>query len=305
MRLVDIGSTFVLEKVGTQEREYYVLIEPIVEYKPIFSGGSFRDRIAHRRVVHINVVDIDSKFERVSKDSDFGKHVYGASLGSLIYWKDETGKNVPYRIVEIDNEKIVSSVKPVKKVEPKKEIQTPEPKKVINKSSEEKRIKVSEKEKREYATALEIVREQVKNNQGLIVLWRPQWTHDFCFVVESFEWDKNELFFVGTCFVEGKVHQRNRRFLARHEFKLYDGVYLSKIQFTYKYLPITIERKDFIELDEKYIKIKDELNNLIIEEIGEDTFEGYKYLYLGMKKKILKEKYGIDWKTPKELNPNL
>ena len=63
------------------------------------------------------------------------------------------------------------------------------------------------------------------------------------------------------------------------------------------------------ELWEQYCKIQDEVNKRAEEMARQDL--GDKYGLLGTchyvwhyKKKILKEEYNIDWKSPAELNPN-
>ena len=43
----------------------------------------------------------------------------------------------------------------------------------------------------------------------------------------------------------------------------------------------------------------------IIAEIGEGGYLGYCHSYWAAKKRILKEEYGIDWKSPSELNPGV
>ena len=39
------------------------------------------------------------------------------------------------------------------------------------------------------------------------------------------------------------------------------------------------------------------------EQIGEGGYLGYCHQFWGRKKEILREEYGIDWKTPAEMNP--
>jgi hypothetical protein len=36
----------------------------------------------------------------------------------------------------------------------------------------------------------------------------------------------------------------------------------------------------------------------------ERAYKGYYPIFWPIKKRILKDKYGIDWQTPRELNPN-
>lgn len=60
---------------------------------------------------------------------------------------------------------------------------------------------------------------------------------------------------------------------------------------------------DPIEDTPEYKAIKDELEEKIIARIGRNRGMGYCHLYWGAKKRILKEDYGIEWKSPSELNP--
>lgn len=56
----------------------------------------------------------------------------------------------------------------------------------------------------------------------------------------------------------------------------------------------------------EYKIIEKELEELIQKKIGSKRRRfGYCHLYWATKKKILKEKYGIDWKSPAELNPRV
>jgi hypothetical protein len=43
---------------------------------------------------------------------------------------------------------------------------------------------------------------------------------------------------------------------------------------------------------------------MVKKEIGSGSYMGYCHKYWYYKKKYLKEIYGIDWKSPAELNPN-
>ena len=65
-------------------------------------------------------------------------------------------------------------------------------------------------------------------------------------------------------------------------------------------------KHDPIEDDEKYskiIKLAEEEANIILKD--EPKVLGYVHIYDNLKKKILKEKYNIDWKTTSEMNPNI
>ena len=62
---------------------------------------------------------------------------------------------------------------------------------------------------------------------------------------------------------------------------------------------------DEVEDTTEYIMVKEEVDRLVEEEIGSHRCLGYCFMYWSAKKRILKEKYGIDWKTPCELNPDV
>lgn len=67
----------------------------------------------------------------------------------------------------------------------------------------------------------------------------------------------------------------------------------------------TRRKTDPIELTDEYLKIELELDRCIRMEIGEGGYRGYCHRYWGTKKKILKEKYGIEWKSPADMNPGI
>lgn len=60
---------------------------------------------------------------------------------------------------------------------------------------------------------------------------------------------------------------------------------------------------DEVENTPEYKAIEAELEALIEKEIGKGGYLGYCHGYWRVKKRILKEKYGIDWKSPAELHP--
>ena len=61
-------------------------------------------------------------------------------------------------------------------------------------------------------------------------------------------------------------------------------------------------KHDPFEDTREYELIKEELDALIKQEIGEGGYMGYCHRYWGAKKRILKEKYGVEWSSPSELN---
>lgn len=63
--------------------------------------------------------------------------------------------------------------------------------------------------------------------------------------------------------------------------------------------------RDPVEKTAQYIMIREELEREIKAQIGKGGYLGYCHVYWAVKKRILKEKYGIDWKSPAELNPHI
>jgi len=67
-------------------------------------------------------------------------------------------------------------------------------------------------------------------------------------------------------------------------------------------------KKDPIENSEQFTKvikeIDDETEKLLTQE-GVQKTRGYILKFWQLKKKLLKEKYNIDWKTPEEMNPGV
>lgn len=64
-------------------------------------------------------------------------------------------------------------------------------------------------------------------------------------------------------------------------------------------------KTDPIELTDEYIKIELELERLIRAEIGEGGYRGFCHKYWWTKKNILKDKYGIKWESPADMNPRI
>lgn len=64
-------------------------------------------------------------------------------------------------------------------------------------------------------------------------------------------------------------------------------------------------RFSLVEKSKEYLDIKEQLDIEIKKELGDRLGYGlgYCHLYWETKKRILKEKYNIDWLSPAELNP--
>ena len=64
-----------------------------------------------------------------------------------------------------------------------------------------------------------------------------------------------------------------------------------------------IIRTDPVEKTLKYKKIRKELEKELSELMKDRTGIGSCHIYWAYKKRLLREKYGIDWRSPAELNP--
>ena len=62
---------------------------------------------------------------------------------------------------------------------------------------------------------------------------------------------------------------------------------------------------DPVEYSDEYLKIELELKRLIRAEIGEGGYRGFCHKYWHTKKRILKNQFGIEWKSPIDLNPKI
>lgn len=63
--------------------------------------------------------------------------------------------------------------------------------------------------------------------------------------------------------------------------------------------------RDSIEETQEYKKIEQELEKELSKLMENIPRFGSCHYYWANKKRILKEKYGIDWKSPAELNPHI
>ena len=64
----------------------------------------------------------------------------------------------------------------------------------------------------------------------------------------------------------------------------------------------SIEDKE--EYKDIFKKVNKEIERMLMEK-GIEKELGYIHIFDSYKKQILKEKYGIDWKTTQEMNPNI
>lgn len=81
---------------------------------------------------------------------------------------------------------------------------------------------------------------------------------------------------------------------------------LDKILFYGENEPLKIGRElkyDPIEDNEAYQRVELDVERKINMELGDERYRGYCHRYWSAKKRILKEDYGIEWKTPAEMKP--
>ena len=65
-------------------------------------------------------------------------------------------------------------------------------------------------------------------------------------------------------------------------------------------------KTDPVEQTPEYLAIEEKLEREIkLRLLSVKRTRGYCHRYWEVKKKILKKHYGIDWKSPKELNPHI
>lgn len=60
---------------------------------------------------------------------------------------------------------------------------------------------------------------------------------------------------------------------------------------------------DAVEDSEEYQNVIVDVEKDVDEELGGEKYFGICHQYWRIKRRILKEKYGIDWKSPGEMNP--
>lgn len=72
-----------------------------------------------------------------------------------------------------------------------------------------------------------------------------------------------------------------------------------------EYLETGRDRTDPVEYTDRFLAIEPELEKLIREEVGEGGYLGFCHTYWGAKKRILKERYGIDWQSTADRFPGM
>ena len=72
-----------------------------------------------------------------------------------------------------------------------------------------------------------------------------------------------------------------------------------------EYLTTGLARKDEVEYSDRYLLIEREMETLVRAETGEGDYLGFCHLYWEVKKRVLWEKFGIEWRSPSERNPGI
>ena len=62
---------------------------------------------------------------------------------------------------------------------------------------------------------------------------------------------------------------------------------------------------DAVEYSDRYLLIEREMETLVRAEIGEGNYLGFCHLYWEVKKRVLWEKFGIEWHSPSDRNPGV
>ena len=72
-----------------------------------------------------------------------------------------------------------------------------------------------------------------------------------------------------------------------------------------EYYKTGLDRKNPVEYTDEYLAIEPEMERLVRAEVGEGGYLGFVHEYDSVKKRVLKERYGIGWKTTRERYPGL
>lgn len=72
-----------------------------------------------------------------------------------------------------------------------------------------------------------------------------------------------------------------------------------------EYFKTGLARKDPVEYTDEYLSVEPEMERIIRAEVGEGGYLGFVHEYDSVKKRVLNERYGIEWKTTRERYPGL
>ena len=91
---------------------------------------------------------------------------------------------------------------------------------------------------------------------------------------------------------------------------LKDVYYLLQYGWTFseereEYFENGMQRDDPVVYTDEYLAIEPEMERLVHEETGDGGYMGFCHTYWQTKKTILKERFGIEWKSPAERYPGI
>ena len=72
-----------------------------------------------------------------------------------------------------------------------------------------------------------------------------------------------------------------------------------------EYFKTGLARKDPVEYTDEYLAVEPEMERLVRADVGEGGYLGFVHEYDNVKKRVLNERYGIEWKTTRERYPGL
>ena len=72
-----------------------------------------------------------------------------------------------------------------------------------------------------------------------------------------------------------------------------------------EYFKTGLARKDPVEYTDEYLAVEPEMERLVRADVGEGGYLGFVHEYDNVKKRVLNERYGIEWKITRERYPGL
>lgn len=290
LKTIEIGNTFVIKNLDNNEERKHYMAELVSEDVPTFDIGRGGHKLTYKKTTRVFPKMDDSVYKALTTTSSLGGEIYHKKLGDVIVDID----NNRWKIIEINDgyyKNIEQNVNTPQQSNVRKEI----------KSSSNKNQEVNKK--RLLDIVLNKVNSNVQQNSDIIVIKRDCWTGDYCFVVEAFHYGYNgDIFFDGKTYKDGEIYREKEIIHSGAICEEYDGLSIQKIKCKYKNSTIYQEKKDIVELSQEYKRIEKKIDERIKNKMRNDKFIGYGLIHDGWKKKILKEKFGIDWKSTYELN---
>lgn len=171
---------------------------------------------------------------------------------------------------------------------------------------------VSEKElTRYFGVLIELYKEGIMSKEQLAIIFEGIVSNndlDFENNFELGEFFQNDLPDICLFYVDepGNESEKELEFwksMREWEYKIKYG-YFYKDRNKQKLNLLFPLKESEVEDTDEYARVELEVERRIKKEIGEGGYMGYCHRYWSVKKRILAE-YGIDWKTPQELNPEV